>query len=88
MKAFCLVCLHLIRSDYCLGHCSVHGFKIHKPFRNCSKYSPSVNVTDDQYHILKWYNRALKLAKIKRDYVYLFFKLEPPKEQPEGEEET
>jgi len=79
MKAFCLVCHHLIRSDYCLGHCKEHGFRIHKPFRNCSKYYPSVNVNGNPFHILKWYNRALELAKIKRDNVYLFFELEPPK---------
>ena len=78
MKAFCLVCIRLTRSDYCLGHCKEHGFRIHKPFRNCSKFYPSVNITEDPSHILKWYNRALELARINREYVYLFFELEPP----------
>lgn len=95
MNAFCLVCTRFQNAHWHLGTCLEKGFKIHKPFRNCAKYYPSPNVTDDPFPILQWYKNNLDLAQVKLDYVKLFFeKLDIEKmkvdadQDPEGEEET
>lgn len=78
MKAFCLVCLNFLREDWCMGYCRIRKEYVHKPFKNCRTYKPTPNVEDDPTFLLQWYNRAFELAKIKREYVYLFFELETP----------
>ena len=81
MKAFCLLCMKLERADWRMGFCNQRNHQIHKPFKNCRTYKPTPNIEDDPAWLLQWFNQAYELAKIKREYVYLFFELEPPGEE-------